>query len=428
MRERGWTCLVVHAEQRSTPRGDHEAGRLRPLSERSVGSMPRAVVQVCRADRRHEVGVTVAVHRHRPAPPQLAPQQRQQLLEHLRPVAGRHQRACGATPARPLVRVRLCRVAIVETTSRTPCRAARPAPPSRRSGRWLRPPPPGRSSAHSLRGRAHQIRFGSCIPPPSRSVREPPRLRTAASRPLDRAARALRLGRMCRVFGCVAAEPLSIRHELLHAENPLIRQSEHHDSGWGMAVYERRTATRPTLVRFPEAAHAAGELERASELRGPDLQRARAPRDARRAHAGEHASLRHGQLHVRPQRHGDRLPAAARAGRAASPPGETDSEAIFNYLMRYFDPADVPGSLRRAMSAVVARSAFSGLNFLFSDGERLYAYQLGIFDLHWLARPGQLLVASEQPDRRALAHGRAGRAAHARPGPPRRAPRRAPAG
>ena len=45
--------------------------------------------------------------------------------------------------------------------------------------------------------------------------------------------------------------------------------------------------------------------------------------------------------------------------------------------MRYFDPADVPGSLRRAMSAVVARSAFSGLNFLFSDGERLYAYRLG---------------------------------------------------
>ena len=62
------------------------------------------------------------------------------------------------------------------------------------------------------------------------------------------------------------------------------------------------------------------------------------------------------------------------------PAGETDSEAIFNYLMRYFDPADVPGSLRRAMSAVVARSAFSGLNFLFSDGERLYAYRLGIFE------------------------------------------------
>src|SRR5919206_514983 len=33
---------------------------------------------------------------------------------------------------------------------------------------------------------------------------------------------------MCRVFGCVSAEPVSIHHELLHAENPLIRQSEEH--------------------------------------------------------------------------------------------------------------------------------------------------------------------------------------------------------
>ena len=36
------------------------------------------------------------------------------------------------------------------------------------------------------------------------------------------------------------------------------------------------------------------------------------------------------------------------------------------------------------------------MNFLFSDGERLFAYRLGIFELHWLPRPGQLLVASEK--------------------------------
>ena len=65
---------------------------------------------------------------------------------------------------------------------------------------------------------------------------------------------------MCRVFGCVAAEPVSIRHELLEAENPLIRQSEEHDSGWGMAVYERTGGSEPQLVRLPEAAHADGEF------------------------------------------------------------------------------------------------------------------------------------------------------------------------
>ncbi|MEA2366258.1 MAG: hypothetical protein QOI32_1770, partial [Thermoleophilaceae bacterium] len=58
---------------------------------------------------------------------------------------------------------------------------------------------------------------------------------------------------MCRVFGCVAAEPVSIRHELMDAENPLIRQSEEHDSGWGMAVYQRADGAEPRLVKFAEA-------------------------------------------------------------------------------------------------------------------------------------------------------------------------------
>ena len=73
---------------------------------------------------------------------------------------------------------------------------------------------------------------------------------------------------MCRVFGCVAAEPVSIRHELLDAKNPMIRQSEDHDSGWGMAVYERAEGAEPRLVRFPEAAHMDGDFRQASDLRG----------------------------------------------------------------------------------------------------------------------------------------------------------------
>ena len=73
---------------------------------------------------------------------------------------------------------------------------------------------------------------------------------------------------MCRVFGCVAAEPVSIRHELLEAENPLIRQSEDHDSGWGMAVYDRSDGCEPAIVRFPEAAYADGEFVAATSMRG----------------------------------------------------------------------------------------------------------------------------------------------------------------
>ena len=200
---------------------------------------------------------------------------------------------------------------------------------------------------------------------------------------------------MCRVFGSVSAEPTSIRHELLEAENPMIRQSEHHDSGWGMAVYERPDGNQPRLVRFPEAAHSDAEFERATEMRGRIFNV-----HVRRATLGGLTLVNTHPFCLGNYTFGHNgtvisYPRLIEPG-VAPPAGETDSEAVFNYLMRYFDPDHVADSLRRAMSAVVARSAFSGLNFLFSDGERLYAYRLGIFGLHWQARPGQLLVASEQ--------------------------------
>jgi predicted glutamine amidotransferase len=200
---------------------------------------------------------------------------------------------------------------------------------------------------------------------------------------------------MCRVFGCVAAEPVSIRHELLEAENPLIRQSEDHDSGWGMAVYERADGAEPRLVRFPQAAHADGEFVRTTELRGRifNVHVRRATMGAltlENTHPfclGSNTLGHNGTILRYPRL---LTPAMRR------PAGDTDSEHLFNLLMHDFDPGDPVQSLRHTMERAVRCSPFSGLNILFSDGERLYAYCLGLFDLHWLARPGQLLVASER--------------------------------
>jgi predicted glutamine amidotransferase len=200
---------------------------------------------------------------------------------------------------------------------------------------------------------------------------------------------------MCRVFGCVAAEPVSIRHELLNAENPLIRQSEDHDSGWGMAVYERAEGGKPNCVRFPEAAYRDDDFRQATELRGRIFNV-----HVRRATMGGLASenthpfcldaysfCHNGTVIEYPRLMRDGLQA---------PRGQTDSEVFFNVLMHDFDRGDAIRSLRRDVREIVRRSAFSGLNFLLSDGERLYAYRLGLFELHWLHRDGQLLVASEK--------------------------------
>ncbi|HZC12524.1 MAG TPA: class II glutamine amidotransferase [Thermoleophilaceae bacterium] len=199
---------------------------------------------------------------------------------------------------------------------------------------------------------------------------------------------------MCRVFGCVASEPVSIRHELLEAENPLIRQSEDHDSGWGMAAYERADGCEPRLARFPQAAYQDGDFLEATGMRGRIFSV-----HVRRATMGDLSlanthpfslgsyTLGHNGTIISYPRLLD--PGMRR------PQGDTDSEHLFNLLMEGYDCAAPVESLRRAIARTVKRSAFSGLNVLFSDGERLFAYRLGLFELHWLARPGQLLVSSE---------------------------------
>jgi predicted glutamine amidotransferase len=200
---------------------------------------------------------------------------------------------------------------------------------------------------------------------------------------------------MCRVLGCVAAEPVSLRHELLEAENPMIRQSEDHDSGWGIAVYRRGDGEEPTCVRFPNAAFTDDGFEAATQLRGRIFNV-----HVRRATMGGLVMENTHPFCLGPYSFGHNgtvlhFPRLLEYGIPA-PTGDTDTEHFFNYLMSNLDRRDIVGSLRKAVTAVIERSSFSGLNFIFADGERLYAYKLGIFELHWLHRPGQLLVASEQ--------------------------------
>ena len=200
---------------------------------------------------------------------------------------------------------------------------------------------------------------------------------------------------MCRVFGCVAAEPVAVRHELVEADNPLIRQAEEHDSGWGMAVYRRPDGGEPRCVRFPEAAHQDGDFLDATLLRGRifnvHVRRATmgglTDENTHPFCLGEFSFSHNGTLiDFRKLLEPD----------VREPQGQTDSEHMFNFLMRDFDPGNPIEGLRKLVRTCIERSAFSGLNFLFSDGERLFAYRLGIFELHWVARPDRLLVSSEK--------------------------------
>ena len=175
----------------------------------------------------------------------------------------------------------------------------------------------------------------------------------------------------------------------------MIRQAEDHDSGWGIAVYRRAEGDAPTCCRFPNAAHTDLEFRAATDMKGrifnAHVRRATmgglTPENTHPFCLGNYSFSHNGTVieYHRLLQSGVRPPA-----------GTTDSEVLFNYLLSDFDPGDVIGCLRHAVETVIGCSNFSGLNFLFSDGEKLYAYRLGIFELHWLHRPGHLLVSSER--------------------------------
>ncbi|MEA2429642.1 MAG: hypothetical protein QOF65_2029 [Thermoleophilaceae bacterium] len=196
---------------------------------------------------------------------------------------------------------------------------------------------------------------------------------------------------MCRVLGSVAAEPVSLRHELLEAANPLIR-SAHQDDGWGMAAYKHAEGEEPTCARFPADPRADEQaVDTRARLHNAHVRKATVgdlkPENTHPFCLGPYSFSHNGTIrHI--TRYAD--PSVER------PAGDTDSEHLFRLVMHNLDAADPVAGLRYAVKAIIERFPFSSLSFLFSDGERLYAYRLGHCELHWMSRPNQLLVASER--------------------------------
>jgi glutamine amidotransferase len=192
----------------------------------------------------------------------------------------------------------------------------------------------------------------------------------------------------------VSREPISVRYDLVDADNPLIRQAEEHDSGWGMAAYPRGEGEEPRCMRFPEPAFEDEAFIEATNMRGRlfnvHVRRATmgglSPENTHPFCLGPYSFCHNGTI----MRYHKLLEPGVQP-----PKGETDSEVFFNFLMRDFDPGHARRCLRKDIRRIIELSPFSGLNFLLTDGEKLYAYKLGIFELYWAARHGALVVASE---------------------------------
>jgi predicted glutamine amidotransferase len=199
---------------------------------------------------------------------------------------------------------------------------------------------------------------------------------------------------MCRVLGSVAAEPVSLRHELLEADNPLIRAGKG-DSGWGMAAYKHAEGEEPACARFLTNPRQDDQDDQAVDTRAR-LHNVH----VRRATVGD---LTHENTHpfcLGPYSfsHNGTIRNITRFAdpNVERPAGDTDSEYLFRLVMHHLDASDPIDGLRYAMKATIERFPFSSLSFLFSDGERLYAYRLGHCELYWMAKAGQLIVSTER--------------------------------
>jgi predicted glutamine amidotransferase len=211
---------------------------------------------------------------------------------------------------------------------------------------------------------------------------------------------------MCRLFGAAASAPVDVSFELLRSDNSILRQSESHDSGWGSAYYS--PDGQPDVRRFPQAAHADEGFDEVTSGRSRlimvhvrratigdlKLENSHPFSEGRYTYCHNGTILKASQL----------VPLADR-----KPRGDTDSERFFNLLMTGFDADDVVGSLRRTVERVCEECRFSALNFLFCDGQRLYAYRFGVYRLFWLVQDVDLDADTETNYHVHLEQPRAGR-------------------
>jgi glutamine amidotransferase len=187
---------------------------------------------------------------------------------------------------------------------------------------------------------------------------------------------------MCRLFAASASDPVDVSFELLRSDNSVLRQSEAHDSGWGSVYYGEEGAE---VHRFANAAHADESFDELTSGRARLIMvHVRRATIGGLSDANTHPFTRGQYAYCH---NGTILKASALEPLADRPPvGDTDSERFFNLLMTEFDSGDVIASLRRAVEITCDTCRFSALNFLFSDGRRLYAYRFGVYKLYWRLR------------------------------------------
>jgi glutamine amidotransferase len=211
---------------------------------------------------------------------------------------------------------------------------------------------------------------------------------------------------VCRLLGIASSEATEFRILLREAPRSLAALSEEHRDGWGIAVHDdddwtlhKGTECANADARFHDLAIGSRGVLIVAHVRqktvgATSFQNTHPFRQARWvfAHNGTVKDVAHLRANTSP-------------ARARAIDGETDSEALFAFLLTRLDEAslaDRPAGaatdevIAGAVRALRAREGIGAFNFLLSDGSVTYAHRFGR-TLFLLARGPRDAVRRERP-------------------------------
>ena len=204
---------------------------------------------------------------------------------------------------------------------------------------------------------------------------------------------------MCR-FLAVRGETEAVREFLASDVAAQFQaRSRRHTAGWGIAAYDDGV---PALIRHP-----VWVRDDANFL--PTLRGLASPTVLVHARRATRGSITVENTH--PFVHGrwsfahngtivNRVTREVRDWLQPPVAGQTDSEVFFHLLLHFIaeKQGDVTEGVRAAVSWVLERSPAARLNFVLSDGERLFAYRRGHTLFHFLEEYGGGLVEGVASD------------------------------
>lgn len=176
---------------------------------------------------------------------------------------------------------------------------------------------------------------------------------------------------MCRLFGQISRETQPVRYWMLECKRPLIGWSEEHGHGWGIGWYEKG---RACLEKAPGPAQKSEKFRELCNTVAAEVFVCH----LRKATCGEQSACNSQPFRKENWLFGhngtvdrDRLMQVIDGDRAMLE-GDTDSEVYFRWLVRGFVDGGV--DVLKSALAFVRGGEYTALNFVASDGDKLYGY------------------------------------------------------